>query len=117
MLDRAGGELRFGNGVTLTDVVIQNDEGIFEAMPDDVRYIRFALNRQDGLPLAETKRASLSLVSTSFNTDFVLGTPGNPTERGTLPVLHARVGGVIRVSALAGMHYTLRDWHVERDAE
>jgi hypothetical protein len=88
------------------------------------KYIAFALVTQDGLPLLTTKRAALSLVSTSFNSGFKLGhdDPQNPasfgygippgTQGGQLPVLMARVGATISAPALNGMKYTMRDWHL-----
>lgn len=112
MLDRAGGEIRFGSGVTLSGVSIRNDEGIFSPVPADDRYIAFALYSQDGLPLEETRRASVSLVSTSFNSGFAVGAEGSPHVQGHLPVLHARVAGVVTAPSLDGMRYTLRDWHM-----
>jgi hypothetical protein len=113
LLDQVGGEIEFQNGVRLSDVDIRNDEGIFEPVTEKNRYISFALYSRDGLPLAEAQRVSLSLVSTSFNTGFALGTGETPTVQGKLPVLHARVGGRVSAAAINGMRYTLRDWHLQ----
>jgi len=108
-------QVRFANGATLSDVKIVNPEGIYDPVGDDEKYVAFALYSEDGKPLAETKKACLSLVSTSFNTGFKLGGDegAKSTVRGDLPVLVARVGATVACPALAGMKYTLRDWHME----
>ena len=108
--------IRFeGANVTLKDVTIRNDPGMFDPVGDDERYIAFSLATDDGKTLAEARRVVLSLVSTSFNTDFKFNTDpldGNWTAtRGTLPVLTARVSATIVAPALTGMRYTMRDWH------
>ncbi|MCC5846902.1 MAG: hypothetical protein JJU29_02325 [Verrucomicrobia bacterium] len=113
LLNRVGHRLEFENGVSLTDVEIRNDEGIFEPITEESKYISFAMHSLDGKPFAEASHISLSLVSTSFNTGFSLGDSENPTVRGELPVLHARVGGLIRSPALKGMRYTFYDWHMQ----
>jgi hypothetical protein len=79
---------------------------------------------EDGKPLAETRRATISLVSTSFNTSFDMArkpfdvwnakdAKRTPTKAGKLPVLVVRVGGEIESPALTGMTYTFRDWHLK----
>ncbi len=110
LLANYGTEVKFANGVTLTDVSIRNDEGMFEPMGDDEKYIAFALYSEDDQPLDKAKRIGLSLVSTSFNTGFAL--TAGATKGGDLPVLTARVAGTIHAPALNGMTYTLRDWHM-----
>ncbi len=116
LLAHYGSEVKFKNGVTLSDVQIKNDPGLFDPVGDDEKYITFALASDDGKPLAETKKASLSLVSTSFNKGFKL-LPLKPNQPlcvpGSLPVLYARVGATIQAPALDGMKYTLRDWHMK----
>ncbi len=120
LLANYGDSLEFADGVTLSEVTILNPPGIFDPISDDERYIAFALYSEDGKPLAETKRAALSLVGTSFNSGFKLGTkieksnrPPPDVKAGGLPVLVARVGGVLTAPALNGMTYTLRDWHMK----
>ncbi len=121
MLGRYGDAVEFRNGVVLRDVTIHNPDGIYEPISKEQNYIAFALYSEDGKPLAETKSASLSLVSTSFNTGFQLGrktgeSPYRPPEgtvQGSLPVLVARVGATIEAPALNGMTFILRDWHME----
>ncbi len=111
LLANYGKEVKFDNGVTLSDVSIRNDEGMFEPMGDDEKYIAFALYSQDGQPLKKAKRVSLSLVSTSFNTGFALKEKG--VTGGGMPVLTARVAATVHAPALNGMSYTLRDWHMQ----
>jgi hypothetical protein len=116
LLANYGEKVEFANGVTLRDVEIVNPDGIYDPIRDDERYIAFALTSEDGKPLSETKRAALSLVSTSFNTGFSMNPddPHSPKggKSGSLPVLVARVGGTIEAPALDGMRYTLRDWNM-----
>lgn len=104
----------FTNGVTLTDVTIHHPDGIFEKVPDDELYVAFSLYATDGRPLDQSRAISLSVMSTSFNTGFRLGTGrDDPNVAGTLPVLVARVSATIRAPQLNGMRYTLRDWHLQ----
>ncbi len=124
LLAKYGKEVKFENGVTLKDVRIVNPEGIFSPVTEDEKYIAFALTSEDGKPLAETKKASIALMSTSFNTGFsideakILAGTGSKPPKGTvvagkLPVLVARVGATIESPALTGMNYTFRDWHMK----
>ncbi|NJK92827.1 MAG: hypothetical protein HC904_13990 [Blastochloris sp.] len=122
LLANYGKEVSFKNGVVLKDVSFNNPEGIFSPMDEKEGYMAFALNTDDGKSLAETKKASVSLVSTSFNTGFdaprdtffkdnkvIEGT----IKAGGLPVLTVRVGGTIQSAALKGMNYKFRDWHFQ----
>jgi hypothetical protein len=113
LLARCGGEVTFRHGVRLGDVKIHNPKGIYDPVTEDEKYIAFAVHSLDGEPLAKCKRASMSLVSTSFNTGFKLGGGGKKTVKGSLPVLVARVAGKVTAPALAGMDYTFRDWHMK----
>ncbi len=116
LLANYGPRVRFDAGVTLSDVSVHNPEGIFDPVGPDEKYISFALHSTDGKPLDECRSASLSLVSTSFNTGFQLGNKAKGVERtvrGTLPVLVARVAGTVQADALAGMRYRMLDWHME----
>ncbi|GAB4456363.1 MAG: hypothetical protein OHK0029_14130 [Armatimonadaceae bacterium] len=108
-----GDTMKFENGVTLKNVTINNPSGIYEPMTDDEKYIAFSLHSLDGKPLKECRKASLSLVSTSYNSGFQMGGEGKRSEAGGLPVLVARVGGTVDAPALNGMRYTLRDWHMK----
>jgi len=117
MLAKYGESVKFSNGVTLSQVKISNPKGIFEPMKDNEKFIAFALYT-GGEPLATAKRASLSLVSTSFNTGFdIKPKPGKGDDieitAGSLPVLVARVAGTVQAEALRGMRYTFRDWHMQ----
>lgn len=113
LLARYGDEVRFGNGVTLQNVRIINPPGIFDRVREDEKYLAFALQSHDGKPLETTRSASLTLVSTSYNSDFQMGEAGAKalSQQGHLPVLTARVGATLQAKALNGMHYVLRDWH------
>jgi hypothetical protein len=113
LLANYGGTYDFKNGVRLEQVSIHHPEGIFEKVAEDELYVNFALYSTDGSPLDKASKISLSLVSTSFNTGFSLGTGKNPHKAGDLPVLVARVGGTVKAPALEGMRYTLRDWHLQ----
>lgn len=108
---KAGVELR---GVSI-DVPpdMPYPEGIAEE-----RYIAFGLVSEDGRPLSETRAATLSLVSTSFNSGFVhtLDAGGadlhdGKARAGGWPVLAARVAGTVVAPGIAGMRYRLLDWH------
>jgi hypothetical protein len=126
-LPHVGGRYRFHNGIVLSDVKIHNPPGIYDPVPDEEGYIAFALFSQDGKPLKETKRASLSIVSTSFNTGFSMSKkdfqdlPDSPLkekatetrQNGRLPVLVARVAAKIQAPMLDGMMYVFRDWHLK----
>jgi hypothetical protein len=113
LLANFGSTVRFKNGVTLKDVRIINPAGIYQPITEKEKYISFALHTLDGQPLEKAKRASLALVSTSFNSGFKLGTGGEPTTAGGLPVLVARVGARVEAPAMNGMRYTFRDWHMK----
>ncbi|MFZ4506466.1 MAG: hypothetical protein ACOYON_02065 [Fimbriimonas sp.] len=113
---RFGEKMMFANGITLSDVKI----AVPKAMPypegiAQERYIGFFLTTEDGQPLARTKRATLALKSTSFNSGFkMLWKDGNLADGGTLPVLEARVEATVRGRALVGMRYSLLDWSMKR---
>jgi hypothetical protein len=113
LLARFGDKIVFKNGVTLQNVVIHNPPGIFEPVADDEKYIAFGLATRDGKPLAQCRRATLSLVSTSFNSGFKLASGGKQSVAGKLPVLVARVGATVAAPALDGMKYSFRDWHLK----
>jgi hypothetical protein len=113
LLANYGDTVKFRSGVTLRNVTIANPEGIYEPVRENEKYIAFSLYSQDGLPLDRCRKASLSLVSTSYNTGFKLGGEGERTQAGTTPVLVARVGATVEAPALNGMRYILRDWHMK----
>ncbi len=120
-MTRFGDALRFAKaGVELRDVSVDVPSGM--PYPEDIaedRYIAFGPVAEDGRPLAETASATLSLVSTSFNSGFVhtLDLGGRDLHDGKAnaggwPVLTARVSGTVVAPALAGMRYRLLDWHM-----
>lgn len=113
---RFGEKMAFANGITLSDVKISvppkmpYPEGI-----EKERYIGFVLCAEDGKPLSQTKRATLALKSTSFNTGFkMLWKDGNLSDGGTLPVLEARVAASVRGRALIGMRYSFLGWDMKQ---
>ena len=122
------GEIVFDNGIAIADIEVVNPKEMPYPMSADENYIAFAVSSEDGAPLATTKRAMLSLVSTSFNSGFELnpemvasgaiassGIPykgmKNTQPPGLPPVLTARVNATIRTGPLNGMKYRLLDWH------
>lgn len=120
LLANYGDKVEFQNGVILRNVKINNPQGIYEPITEQEKYIAFALHSRDGQPLSKTRSASLSLVSTSFNTGFQLGKEAPEpnkapvgTQAGGLPVLVARVGATVEARALEGMHYVFRDWEMK----
>ncbi|MCL1910265.1 MAG: hypothetical protein FWG05_04950, partial [Kiritimatiellaeota bacterium] len=101
-------DIAFSNGVALSEIVIENDAGIPYPIADDERYFVFSLASEDGLALAQSKSITLALNGTSFNSGFEITPTG--VKGGALPVLHARVGGVLTAPPLAGMKYEFLDW-------
>jgi hypothetical protein len=126
-LPKVGGSKTFANGVTLSDVAVNNPEGIYDPVTDG--YIAFALHSEDGKSLATCQTAALTLVSTSFNSGFSLAkkdfekandtanplyaTAGDGRKNGGLPVLVARVAGTVTAKAIDGMNYTMYDWTMQ----
>jgi len=125
-LPSVGGSKTFANGVTIKQVSINNPPAIYDPISDAEGYIAFALYSEDGKPLAESKHAALTLVSTSFNTGFKLAksdfestgstasplyaSAGNNRSNGSLPVLVARVAATVEAKAIDGMRWTMYDW-------
>jgi len=120
-----GGPVKFDNGIILDSVNVVNPPDMpYPVRPDEL-YISFCIAACDGKPIAETKRAVLSLVSTSFNSGFKIDeskirkeyswqyNPGATIKAGRTPVLVARAGARISASALAGMRYLMRDWRLQ----
>ena len=120
---RHGGPVVFSNGLTLDQVSITNPPNTPYPVSEDEQYIAFALSSSTGEPLGITKTATLSLVSSSFNTGFALDTskltegfgwqrnPGAIVSLGTAPVLVCRVGATLKGPALRGFRYRFLDWH------
>lgn len=113
LLARHGERVEFRHGVTLSEVELINPPGSPDPVTDEEKYVAFALATEDGRPLAESARASLTLMSTSFNTGFVQHANGAAEIAGGLPVLVTRVGARIESDALDGMTYVFRDWHLK----
>ncbi|MGF1530376.1 MAG: hypothetical protein ACFCU4_03340 [Puniceicoccaceae bacterium] len=120
LLAKYGSKVEFSIGLILKNVAINNPEGIFSPIEEKEQYLAFALVTEDGLPLSDTRKASLALHSTSFNTGF----SWNPdlvlekrhprlanTVQGNLPVLVARVAATIQSPDLQGFSFTAYDWN------
>lgn len=111
-------EVTFRNGVVLKDVTHNNPPNSAYPMSQDERYLEFSLVSEDGKPLSETRRAVLSLVSCSFNAGLKIATKkGEKTNYGAMPVHVTRVGGTVKSSAIDGMSYVMRDFHMKAIAE
>ncbi len=127
------GPVTFRSGASFTKVTVSNPPGIAYPVTPDENYVAIMVASQDSQPLATTKRAVVSAVSTSFNTGYKLdltkSAKGNrrngpenvppriwkgawPEDPGTGPAIVARVGVTITAPEIAGMAYTLRDWQM-----
>lgn len=114
-LDRFGDKVSFGSGLTLAEISVDPPAGMpYSEGLSEERYIAFALTSADGLDLSSTKRAILTIKSTSFNSGFkMLWQEDKLAEGGGLPVLEARIRATLTGQALAGMHYRTFDWHMQ----
>jgi hypothetical protein len=118
-----GGPVEFAkSGLALREVEIVNDAGIAYPVAEDEKYLTFGVTSTDGRPLAETRRALLTCMSTSFNSGFIVDESkvtrewfwpkgAHPKGAGSLPILYARVRAELEAPALRGMRYRLIDWH------
>jgi hypothetical protein len=120
------------SGVRISDVSVRNPRGIAFPVTPEEGYIAVTLVSCDGKPLAKTKKALLSAVSTSFNTDYKVDVTksargmhqdgpgplplhefyGAWCETGKAPVLVARVGATVKCKGINGMKYRFLDWHM-----
>jgi len=107
-------------GVRLFAVEVVNHEDMpYPGTPEE-RYIAFSLNSVEGKPLHQTSRATLYLVSRSFNPGYRLDMEGEPqeffgpgiAEAGSLPVRVARVAGTVESEAIDGIVYTMFDYEM-----
>ncbi len=135
LADYGSDTITFDNGVTLTDIEINNPDGISYPVTEDEKYIAVTLASTDGKPLSKTEKAVLTALSTSFNKGYELdltrsakgmyqhGPMDVPPrefwgawvgEQGKEPVQVARVGVTVKADAIDGMTYTLRDWGMNR---
>jgi len=114
-----GTSIVFRNGVTISDITVNNPAGSPYPVADDEKYVSISVVSEDGKPLATCTRALISAVSTSFNTGLVIETSLTDrhhrgggqlkvTKPGTLPVLVTRVGCRIQAKAITGMQYVMR---------
>jgi hypothetical protein len=118
-----GGPVKFRDGIVLDNVAINNPAGMPYPMSADEKYLSLGIVAEDGKPLKESKKVTISLVSTSFNSGFSLDSDNVANRRpygglkygGDVPgkpaVLIARVGARISAPMLDGMNYVLRDWY------
>ncbi len=131
---RNGGPVTFSNGMVMDQVEVINDEGVNYPVTKDELYVSFAVAAEDGKPLTETKKAVMTLVSTSFNYGFKLkedsvaggnfGYTGKPyigmNAGGNVPgkpaVAYVRAGARITTGPLKGMHYRMINWHFQEIA-
>ncbi len=115
----------FANGVSFSEVSVLNDANAPYPITPEENYVAIAVTSEDGLPLADCKKAMISAVSSSANTGLKVGRdpkapdrPGHVWEgskvfaRGTLPVQFSRVACTVTAPALVGMQYRMRDWHL-----
>lgn len=125
---RHGGPVTFSNGIIMDQVEVINDPRLNYPVTKDELYVSFAVVAQDGKLLPETKKAVMSLVSSSFNYGFKLnkdhvaggnfGYTGKPyigmLNGGDVPgkpaVAHIRAGARITSGPLKRMRYRMIDW-------
>ena len=125
-----GGPVSFKSGVVLRDVRVENPPGMAYPVGEDEKYVEFTLASADGLPLAQTKKAVLSVVSTSFNSGFKLdesrirnaflwsankGATVSIGDPGGKPLV-ARVDAVIDLPLFDGADYRFLDWNYDEIA-
>ena len=131
---RHGGPVTFSNGIIMDQVEVINDPGVNYPVTKDELYVSFAVVAQDGKPLPESKKAVMTLVSSSFNYGFKLnadqvaggnfGYTGKPyigmNGGGDVPgkpaVAYIRAGARITSGPLKGMHYRMIDWRSQEIA-
>lgn len=110
MIAKVGKKISFSNGVILEDVKVHVPKGMpYSDGLAENKFIAFAYTGE------LDKKATISLVCSSFNTDYKLTkVEGNRArgKRGKLPVITARVSGTVKSPKLNGMKYTFRDWHM-----
>ncbi len=109
-----GGRVSTRHGVAVRDIRVDNEPGMLSPVEPEEGYVAIAYYSHDGLPLSETNDATISLVSTSFNTGLALRENGRARDAGRLPVLSARVSAVIEGDGLEGMRYEMLDWNLRR---
>jgi hypothetical protein len=118
-----GGPVKFGNGIVLDNVTINNPDGMPYPVSNGEKYVSLGIVAVDGKSFDESKKVIVSLVSTSFNAGFSLDHDAVADRRpcdgmkfggdvpGKPPVLVARVGATLTAPQLDGMNYILRDWY------
>lgn len=110
-----GGRIVWGN-ISLSDITIDNPEGIFDPINPENPWFAVSVYSMDNQPLSKSKKAGISLESTSFNTGYkmkIQGEKGMNATEGALPVLVARIGATLKSNDLNGMKYTMMDWNMK----
>lgn len=111
LMARYGSSVDFSSGVSLKEIRVHNPEGSFDPVREDEGYVAFALYSTDGKALSDCSSAAFSMVSTSYNSGFALGSGPKAERQGGLPVLVCRVSGQLAVPMLDGMRFRMKDWH------
>lgn len=116
--------VEFASGIAIENVRMHNDAEIAYPVTDAEKYLTFAVASRDGKPLAETRDAVLTAMSTSFNDGFQLDSAhisrewflpdeAFPNGGGGLPVRYARPEVTLLTGPLRGMSYRILDFHLQ----
>ncbi len=122
-----GQEVSFTNGISISNASVLNPKDMPYPVGADEKYIEFSVVSNDGKPLEQAEKITISLVSTSFNSGFKLNHSkinrefiwgakeniGMTVSNGSLPVLVARMQATLRLPMLSGMKYTLFDFEMK----
>lgn len=104
-------------GLSLGDIEHQSPSNAPYPHSEDERFFVFTCTSADGRPLAEADKALISLVASSTNTGLKISADKEEVDYGRAPVLVTRVGATLAGDALTGMHYRIRDFHLNTLAE
>lgn len=110
---KKGGKVALGS-FSMDDITVFNPEGIYDPIDTANPYFAVSLYSVDGLPLKNSKKACISVSSTSFNTGFELlqvETYTVKSKGGELPVLTSRIGASFKVPSFKGGKYLMRDFN------
>jgi hypothetical protein len=126
-MSQYGTSVQFKNGISLTKLSVVNPKDMPYPVGADENYVEFSVVCADGKPIGESKKITISLVSTSFNSGFKLDhskinrefiwgakeNMGMTVDNGHLPVLVSRVQATLLLPMLDGMKYTLLDFELK----
>ena len=119
-------KVEFKNGIVFSDVSVENEPGAPYPITPEENFVTIAVTSSDGKTLKDSRTAVITALGTSANTGLEVGPdpafaaqpqPGNTWQamkvlnRGTTPVIFSRVNCTIKAPDLAGMRYTMRNWH------